>query len=68
MSSYGQQKVGFYSLSKTARALCRFIAVFTPVIRKKFPDATDLHEALEVANAACEALALVIADYAEPGV
>lgn len=62
------RRIGFYSLRKTALAMCKYTIAFTPIIKKFFPDAVALHAALAAANAAC---ALVIAEIdlvAEPGV
>ena len=59
---------GLFSIRQTATIICRLIVKFTPVIRKLYPDATDLHDALEAANAACEVIVLVIDTYREPGV
>jgi hypothetical protein len=50
------QRVGFYSLKKVAREMCRLIFFFTPVIKAVYPSATALHAALSAANAACEVL------------
>lgn len=50
------KKVGFYSLRKTAYALCGYLFKFGPVIRLAFPDSTALLLALETAEAACHTL------------
>lgn len=50
------QKIGFYSIRKAAKELCRLVVKFTPIIRNTFPDNATLLSALATANAACEAL------------
>jgi hypothetical protein len=62
------QKVGFYSIRKYARLMCQFIFIFTPIIKKAYPDSEALHAALAVANAACEALVSEIDAVAPVGV
>jgi len=62
------RRIGFYSLRKVGRELCRLIYVFTPIIRREFPDSLALLAALEAANVACDALVKEIDETAEPGV
>lgn len=62
------RRIGFYSLRKVGRELCRLIYVFTPIIRKAYPDNAVLLAALETANVACDALVKEIDEVAEPGV
>lgn len=50
------QKIGFYSLRKTARSLCKYVFMFAPIIRQTYPNSTALHAALAAAEAACHAL------------
>jgi hypothetical protein len=47
------QRTGVPSLIQTARTLCKFILLFSPTIRRLYPDAVLLHAALETAMAAC---------------
>lgn len=62
------QKIGFYSLRKTARLLCKFVFLFGPAIRKQYPSSPTLHAALTTAEAACHLLVSEIDLVAEPGV
>lgn len=55
------QRTGLTTLRNLAYGLCQAIAKFTPIIVRVFPDATDLHNALELANTAC-ALVVLEAD------
>lgn len=50
------QKIGFYSLRKVAREMCRFIFIFSPVIRAKYPNNALLLAALSAAEVACHNL------------
>lgn len=52
------QRTGLTTLRGIAYALCQAIAKFTPVIVRVFPDATDLHNALDLAMTACDLLVL----------
>lgn len=49
-------KIGFYSLRKTAYALCGYLYKFGPVIRLTFPDSPALLAALSAAETACHLL------------
>lgn len=49
-------KIGFYSIRKHARLMCKFVFAFTPIIKRVYPEAAALHTALAAANAACEIL------------
>jgi len=62
------RKIGFYSLRKTAKLLCRYLVIFTPIIKKYFPDSPNLHAALDAANVACSVLVDEINLVAEVGV
>jgi hypothetical protein len=62
------QRIGFYSLRKAAREICRLITKFTPVIQAAYPDSETLLLALAAANAACAALVESIDEVAPQGV
>lgn len=61
-------KIGFYSLRKTARTMCRLVYTFTPVIQRLYPSATALHAALVLANTVCAELIEQIDLVADVGV
>lgn len=44
------------TLAGVARKLCLYITLGTPVILRIYPEATNLHTALQAANTACAAL------------
>ncbi len=50
------QRTGMHSIREAAVTICRLVTAFTPVIRKVFPEATDLHLALEAMAIACAVL------------
>jgi hypothetical protein len=50
------RRTGLTAIRDLAYQLCRLVAVSTPIIKRIYPDATDLHNALDVANAACAVL------------
>lgn len=54
------QRSGLPSILKHARAMCRFIALFTPTIQRLYGGNAALMAALAAANAACEVLATEI--------
>jgi len=62
------QKIGFYSIRKYARLMCKFIFIFTPAIRKAYPDNQVILTLLAAAHAACEALVEEIDNVAPQGV
>lgn len=62
------QKIGFYSLRNTARLMCKYVYLFTPLIRAAYPNSTALLAALELANTACAALVEEIDATAPAGV
>lgn len=62
------RRIGFYSLKKVAREMCRLIYKFTPVIKELYPDATTLHTALDAANIACGVMFDEIVAVETPGV
>jgi len=62
------QKIGFYSLRKTARLMCKYLYWFSPIIRLKFPNNVLLLAALTAAETACHELVVQIDLEAEPGV
>jgi hypothetical protein len=64
----GSSRIGFYSLRRVAREMCRFIFLFTPTIRNLYPDNATLLAALATANLACEELVKEIDLQATPGV
>jgi len=49
-------RIGFYSIRRYARLMCKYILQFSPVIAKVFPENAALMAALAAANAACEVL------------
>lgn len=61
-------RIGFYSIRKTAREMCRLVTKFTPVIRLLFPESPALLAALDAANAACAVLVQEIDEVAVQGV
>lgn len=68
MSFVVNRRDGLFSLQKTARELCAFIVKFSPVIRQLYPANTALHDALDAALVACEALEAAVTAQREPGV
>jgi len=62
------QRIGFYSIRKYARLMCKYILQFSPAIAKTFPDNPALLAALAAANAACEVLVSQIDLVNDPGV
>lgn len=58
---------GLFSLQRSTRELCAFIVKFEPVIRRLYPDNTELHDALQVALLACSALEAQVTAQKEPG-
>lgn len=50
------QRTGVASLSDVADELCRLVTAFGPLIRRIWPDNTDLHTALDAAETACSLL------------
>jgi hypothetical protein len=52
------QRSGLPTIRETCAFLCGFLAVYIPVIRKLFPDDTDLHTALDLLQVAVCALVL----------
>lgn len=52
------QRSGLPTIRETCAFLCGFLAVYIPVIRKLFPDDTDLHTALELLQVAVCALVI----------
>lgn len=50
------QKIGFYSLRKTAYRLCGYLFKFGPIIRLTYPNNNTLLAALAAAEAACHEL------------
>lgn len=62
------QRIGFYSIRRYARLMCKYILQFTPVITKTFPENAALLAALAAANAACEVLVMEIDSADDPGV
>jgi hypothetical protein len=47
------QRTGVPTLINTASKMCKIILLFSPTIRRIYPDAVVLHLALETAMAAC---------------
>lgn len=52
------QRTGLTTIRDAACFLATFITASLPAIKKVFPDATDLHNQLELVAAACSALCL----------
>ena len=50
------QRSGLWTLRQLAYKLCQLIPKFTPAIKRAFPDATSLHDALDAVNLACAVL------------
>ena len=65
---HGQRRDGLYSISKTAKQLCRFIVDFAPVIQRLYPANSELQNALAAALAACQALDILVTAQKEEGV
>lgn len=59
------RRTGLTTIRNLAQQLCRIVAVSTPIIKKIYPSSTDLHTALDAANAAC-ALLVTEADLVLP--
>lgn len=49
-------RTGVPAIIAVSKEICRLIVKFTPVIKKEYPDATALHDALDVASTACSVL------------
>jgi hypothetical protein len=47
---------GLPSLQKTAKALCRVVTAFAPIVRAQYPANTELMAALTLAETVCSAL------------
>ena len=62
------RRIGFYSLRKAAREMCRLVVAFTPIITKFFGDSPSLLAALAAANAACGVLVAEIDLVDTPGI
>lgn len=56
------RRTGLVSIREAADFLCKFISATLPAIKKVFPDATDLHNQLEIVRAACCTLVLLSDD------
>ncbi len=63
-----RQRIGFYSIRRYARLMCKYIVQFQPAIVAAFPDNALLHAALNTAMVACEALVAQIDLEEHPGV
>lgn len=50
------RRTGLRTIRELAFKLCKLVGAFTPIIKRAYPDATALHTALDVANAACAVL------------
>jgi len=50
------QRNGVASIKNVADELCRLVTKFGPLIRRIWPDNTDLHLALDAAETACSLL------------
>lgn len=61
------QRSGLPTIRDTCAFLCGFLAVYIPVIRKVFPDETELHNALTLLQTAVCALVVVADDVIEVG-
>lgn len=54
------QRTGLPTIRETCQFLCGFLALYIPVVRKVFPEATDLHAALALLQVAVCAVAVEI--------
>lgn len=68
MSHMTGQRIGFYSIRKYARLMCKYIQLFEPVIRRAYPNNATLQAALTAAMTACNLLVEQIDEVAEQGV
>jgi hypothetical protein len=50
------KRTGLPSIKKTAKRLCRFLTKYQALIKALYPENTDLHNALDAAQAACALL------------
>lgn len=62
------KRIGFYSLRKVARELCKHVYTFTPIIAASGYSNPALLAALAAANAACAVLVEAIDEVAPEGV
>lgn len=61
------QRTGVPTMLKVAKELCRLLALFTPIIIKRYPANEALAAALAAANAACGVLATQLEQVRELG-
>lgn len=50
------QRTGISSLNSLAKQMCRAVTIFTPIIRRVYPENEAILAALDAANAACALL------------
>ena len=62
------RKVGFFSMRKFAKLVCKFTLEFGPIVRQVYPSSPTLHAAIDAANAACALLVIEIDLVAPVGV
>lgn len=60
-------KTGIPTIRLLGRALCRFISVWGPKIKTRYPERQDVHDMLDLADALCDVLEVVTADLVEYG-
>ncbi len=59
------QRTGLPTIKRTCEFLCGFLALYIPIIKKVFPDDTELHTALELLQVTVCSV-IVLADEALP--
>jgi hypothetical protein len=64
----GNKRTGLPTIKATAKAICALVTTYTPVVKKLFPDNTELHDALAAINVACAAIVPIIDEVLDPGV
>jgi len=61
------RRTGVPTLLRVIRELCKYLAVFTPLIKTLFPSETNLHTKLDELNALCSAIVPLLEDIREYG-
>ena len=61
------ERTGIPTIRLLGRALCRFVAVWGPKIKERYPERQDVHDMLDLADSLCDVLELVTADLLEEG-
>lgn len=60
-------KTGIPTLRLIGKVLCRFVATWGPKIKVRYPDRTDVHDMLDIADSLCDVIEVVTADLVEYG-